>query len=473
MISGLKREKLINNYSTRIMKTKLSLLLLVVSSLFVQAQNDQVCVENLSFMGQLVKEKNAEAYDYLTKLRKDCPSYNKAIYSYGEIAIKLRIDKATTAEEKEKYALDLMKLYDEHDLNFPNNGAGNKMKKGLVAFDYKIGTDKEIYDLLDVAFKTDYANFKFAKAMYVYFEIIVKDYKAKKGIELQQVFDKYDDLSQKLDEEENELTTEKDLLLSKVEAGEALADKEIRRKEKIENNLEIFAGVKNDMDNIILELSTCDKLIPFYKNAFEANKGNEEWLKRAANRLEAKGCDTDPLFSKISEALYKINPSAEAAEKLGVVEYQRKNTSKAMDYFNQAADLYKDNTKKANVYFRMAVIYSKSNKVQSRNYARKTLAAKPSYGKAYLLIAQLYGSSINECGTTQFEKRAVYWLAAQYCDKAAAADSSIKASSSKTAAQYRASAPSTSEIFTENKGGQRIAFNCWIGESVVVPSISK
>ncbi len=473
MISGLKKEKLINNYNKRKMKTKLSLLLIATASLFVQAQSTDACTENLSFMGQLVKEKNAEAYDYLTLLRKDCPSYNKAIYSYGEFAIKLKIDKATTPAEKEKYARDLIKLYDEHDLNFPNNGAGNKMKKGLVLFDNKIGTDKEIYDLLDVAFKTDYANFKYAKAMYVYFEIIVKDYKAKKGIELQQVFDKYDDLSQKLDEEQDELTTEKDGLLSKEEAGEALSDREIKRKEKIENNLEIFAGVKNDMDNIILELSTCDKLIPFYKNAFEANKGNEEWLKRAADRLEAKGCDTDPLFSKLSEALYKLNPSASAAEKLGIVEYQRKNISKAMDYFNQAADLYKDNTKKANVYFKMAVIYSKSNKIQARAYARKTLAAKPSYGKAYLLIAQLYGSSINECGTTQFEKRSVYWLAAQYCDKAAAADSSIKASASKTAAQYRASAPSTAEIFSEGKSGQRIAFNCWIGESVVVPSIGK
>ncbi|MFD2908271.1 tetratricopeptide repeat protein [Flavobacterium ardleyense] len=453
------------------MKTKLSILFIVVASLFVQAQNSEVCTENLSFMGELVKAKNPEAYDYLTILRKDCPSFNKAIYSYGEIAIKMKIDKATTPAEKEKYARDLMKFYDEHDLNFPNNGAGNKMKKGLILFDYKIATDKEIYDALDDAFKTDYANFKFAKAMYVYFEIIVKDYKAKKGIELQQVFDKYDDLSQKLVEEEDELTTEKDALLSKEEAGQALADKEVKRKEKIENSLEIFAGVKNDMDNIILELSTCDKLIPFYKNAFEANKGNEEWLKRAANRLEAKGCDTDPLFSKISEALYKINPSAEAAEKLGVVEYQRKNISKAMDYFNQAADLYKDNTKKANVYFKMAVIYSKSNKVQSRNYARKTLAVKPSYGKAYLLIAQLYGGSVNDCGKDQFEKRAIYWLAANYCDKAAAADSSIKASASKTAAQYRASAPTKTEIFQSGRAGQRIAFDCWVGESVVVPSL--
>lgn len=455
------------------MKTNLTLLFIAVASFFVQAQNTEACTEALSLMASSVKAKDVTAYDYLTTLRKDCPSFHKSIYSQGEFAIKLKIEKASNPQEKEKYVRDLLKLYDEHDQYFPNNGAGNKMKKGLELFNYKVGTTDEVFELLDVAFKTDYNNFKYAKAMYVYFEITVNRHKANQGVELQQVFDKYDDLTKKLDEEEKELSDEKDALLSKEEAGQTLTDKEVSRKNRLENNLEIFEGIRNDMDNIILELSTCAKLIPFYQKGFEQNKTNEEWLKRATNRLEAKGCDSDPLFSKMSEALYKINPSAEAAEKLGVVEYQRKNVTKAMDYFNQAASLHTDNTKKANIYYKIASLYSKTNKVQSRAYARKALEVKPSYGKAYLLIASLYGSSINECGTTQFEKRAVYWLAAQYCDKAAAVDSTLKGIASKTAASYRASAPSTNEIFTEGKSGERIAFNCWIGESVVVPSIGK
>jgi len=345
------------------------------------------------------------------------------------------------------------------------------MKKGLVLFENKVGTTDEVFQLLDVAFKTDYANFKYAKAMYVYFEILVNNHKANKGVELQQVFDKYDDISKKLDEEEKELSEENDSFLTKEEAGQVLTDKEKARKTRIENSLEIFGNVRNDMDNIVLELSTCEKLIPFYQKGFELNKTNEEWLKRAANRLDVKGCDSDPIFSKISEALYKLNPSAEAAYQLGVVEIQRKNTTKALDYFNQAANLFTDNTKKANVYYRIAVMYSKSNKVQARTYARKALAVKPSFGKAYLLIAQLYGSSINDCGNDQFEKRAMYWLAAQYCDKAGSVDSSIKATANKTAASYRAAAPSKTEIFQSGKAGQRIAFNCWVGESIVVPNL--
>lgn len=453
------------------MKTKLTLLFIAAASFFVQAQNTEACTETLSLMATSVKSKDASAYDYLTTLRKDCPSFHKSIYSQGEFAIKLKIEKAANPAEKEKYVRDLLKLYDEHDQYFPNNGAGNKMKKGLALFENKVGTSDEVFQLLDVAFKTDYANFKYAKAIYVYFEILVNNHKANKGIELQQVFDKYDDLTKKLDEEEEELSNEKDVLLNKEEAGQALSDKESARKARLENNLDIFESVRNDMDNVILELSTCAKLIPFYQKGFEQNKTNEEWLKRATNRLEAKECDSDPLFSKMSEALYKLNPSAEAAEKLGVVEYQRKNMTKAMEYFNQAANLHTDNTKKANIYYKIASLYSKSNKVQSRNYARKALQVKPSYGKAYLLIASLYGSSINECGNDQFEKRAMYWLAAQYCNKAAAVDSTIKAKANNDAAKYRAAAPSKTEIFQSGKAGQRIAFNCWVGESIVVPNL--
>jgi hypothetical protein len=453
------------------MKTKLTLLFIAATSFFVQAQNTEACTETLSLMATSVKAKDASAYDYLTTLRKDCQSFHKSIYSQGEFAIKLKIEKAANPADKEKYVRDLLKFYDEHDQYFPNNGAGNKMKKGLALFENKVGTSDEVFQLLDVAFKTDYANFKYAKAIYVYFEILVNNHKANKGIELQQVFDKYDDLTKKLDEEEEELSNEKDVLLNKEEAGQALSDKENARKARLENNLDIFENVRNDMDNVILELSTCAKLIPFYQKGFEQNKTNEEWLKRATNRLEAKECDSDPLFSKMSEALYKLNPSAEAAEKLGVVEYQRKNMTKAMEYFNQAANLHTDNTKKANIYYKIASLYSKSNKVQSRNYARKALQVKPSYGKAYLLIASLYGSSINECGNDQFEKRAMYWLAAQYCNKAAAVDSTIKAKANNDAAKYRAAAPSKTEIFQSGKAGQRIAFNCWVGESIVVPNL--
>lgn len=452
------------------MKTRLSLLFVTAFSFFANAQSE-ACTETLSLMASSVKAKDPSGYEFLATLRKDCPTFDKRIYSWGEFAIKQKIEKATGAE-KEKYVRDLMVFYDENLKNFPETAGNVNMKKGLALFNYNVGTKKEIYEFLDKAFQTDKNNFDSTRALYAYFEIFVKDYEAgKNGITLQQVFDKYDDITEKLADQEKQYSDEKDVLIAKEEAGQSLDAKEAKAKTKLEGSLEDIGTVTSSMDAIIVQLSSCDKLIPFYQKSFEENKTNKIWLQRAADRLENKECDSDPLFGKISEALYNLEPSANAAEKLAVSYYQKKDIKKAMEFFNKAADLHEDKSKKARVYMKMAKIYSKTSKSQARTYARKALQEKPSTGAAYILIADLYANSINDCGGDQFERRAMYWLAAQYCDKAASVDSSLRGSASGRASKYRASAPSKTEIFQSGKAGQKISFNCWVGESVTVPSL--
>ena len=471
MIYGLKNENMININLFK-MKSKLTLLLLLVIGFLSNAQSTEKCGEDIQYLLQYAKANQYnEAYPILQNMRKNCPSFNDAIYKIGDYVLKYKIDNAEGAEAKEVEVRDLLLMYDQYDKNFPNNNQGNTMKKAMVLFDNGVGTKEEIYSLLDKAFKNDKDNFSSAKALYTYFEIFVDNYEAGKGIELQQVFDKYDEIIEKLELEEKGLSDELDVLLNKIESGQELTDKENRLKSKYETNLEAFSTVKGSMDAKIVLLSTCDKLIPFYQKSFEEKKNDVLWLKRAAERLEAKDCDSDPLFTKISEQLHKLNPTAESAYLLGVSAQRAKNTTKALEYFNQSAELFTDATKKAKVYYKIATMYGTGNKTQARTYARKALSAKPSFGQAYMLMAQLYASSANECGKTPFEKRAVYWLCAQYANKAAAVDPGLKATASRQAASYNASAPSKTDIFNEAMAGKTISFNCWIGESVRVPNL--
>lgn len=471
MIYGLKNENMININLFK-MKSKLTLLLLLVIGFLSNAQSTEKCGEDIQYLLQYAKANQYnEAYPILQNMRKNCPSFNDAIYKIGDYVLKYKIDNAEGAEAKEVEVRDLLLMYDQYDKNFPNNNQGNTMKKAMVLFDNGVGTKEEIYSLLDKAFKNDKDNFSSAKALYTYFEIFVDNYEAGKGIELQQVFDKYDEIIEKLELEEKGLSDELDVLLNKIESGQELTDKENRLKSKYETNLEAFSTVKGSMDAKIVLLSTCDKLIPFYQKSFEEKKNDVLWLKRAAERLEAKDCDSDPLFTKISEQLHKLNPTAESAYLLGVSAQRAKNTTKALEYFNQSAELFTDATKKAKVYYKIATMFGTSNKTQARTYARKALSAKPSFGQAYMLMAQLYASSANECGKTPFEKRAVYWLCAQYANKAAAVDPGLKATASRQAASYNASAPSKTDIFNEAMAGKTISFNCWIGESVRVPNL--
>ena len=92
-------------------------------------------------------------------------------------------------------------------------------------------------------------------------------------------------------------------------------------------------------------------------------------------------------------------------------------------------------------------------------------------GKAYLAIAQMYASSANDCGTDNFSKRAVYWLAASEARKAGRVDSNMSKAAAQSAANYEAKAPQKSEIFSAGRAGEVIRIGCWIGSSVTVPNL--
>lgn len=453
------------------MKTKITILsaFLVVLTSNVFGQATVNCAEKLSIFAEMAKTKNygEETFKHLQDLRKDCATLSEATYIYGERIYNFRIDNAKTPAEKEKEVRELMKLEDEYRTHFPAKVKGIDVKKAMALFENNVGTSDEVYQLLDTAFKTDKDNFSNPKALYVYFEIYVNDFEAgKKGIKLQDIFTKYDEISDKIGEEEKVVSDALDALIQKEDSGTVLTDKENRYKENHQINMDAFETIRSSMDAKIAQLATCERLIPFLGASYEENKNNEEWLRRAAERLDRKGCSEDPLFSKISDALHKLNPTAESAYNLGVSFYSKKNTTKALEYFNQSAELQKDNTKKANVYYTIARnIYGNGNKVQARAYAEKALAAKPSMGEAHVYIAQLYANSANECGNDPFEKRAIYWLAAQTARKAGTT------AGNNAAASYDRLAPSKQEIFNSGRAGQSISFKCWVGRSITVPSL--
>ena len=83
----------------------------------------------------------------------------------------------------------------------------------------------------------------------------------------------------------------------------------------------------------------------------------------------------------------------------------------------------------------------------------------------------MYADSANGCGDTQFNKRAVFWLAAQTARKAGRVDASLKRISDRTVAAFNGRAPTKTDIFTEGNQGTTIRFSCWINRSVRVPSL--
>lgn len=459
------------------MNTKITLVLVVVlaSMGFANGQaGNEACMTNLSIFNQHAKVKNYDAaYEPWMKVRQDCPTLSLAIHVDGEKILKHKIKVATSDADKRLFAKDLIKLYNERMENF-----ASKTRKGDILakiaqaeLDYNLVSTQQVYNDFDKAYTTDKTNFRNPKSLYNYFDTYFKLYEAG-SVPIADLFNKYEDVSEKFEEESKKLATELNVLLKKEEAGTALTAKEERTKKRCEINVRAFATFSDNLDAIISKEATCKNLIPLYEKGFEENKSNSIWLRRAAGRMSAKDCSGDPLFFKLVEALHATEPSANSAYYLGILADKRGNRSEAMNYFQQSADLHTESFEKAKVYLKMADIAKKRGaKSQSRGYATKSLKENPSNGKAYLLIATLYGSSANDCGDTTFNKKAVYWLAAQTARKAGRVDASSRSRAAKLAASYEGRAPTKAEIFQEGMGGKTINIGCWINGSVKVPSL--
>lgn len=435
-----------------------------------QAQNPE-CMTNLSIYAEHAKVKNYDAaYEPWKMVYESCPDINKANFSYGEKILAHKI-KNSSGADKDGYIQDLMSLYDNSLKYFPNKfpPAAVAIDKALLSYDNKMASDEQLYDMLGKAFKEDKKNFKNPKALYLYFSTLV-DLHGEGKKDLQEVFDIYDDVTEKVEVENKKLTDIVTKLLPKDSLG-TLTSKEKRRLKAATTNSKSYGKIAGSIDTKLGALADCGNLIPLYEKSYESKKGDVNWVKRAVGRMFSKECTDDPMFRKLFEAQLALDPSADAYLYGGTLKQKAGDNKGAIADFNKAVELETDPYRKSNILYKIATTVRRSSKSQARSYALKAINANSANGKAYLLIANLYASSANACGSTAFEKRAIYWKAADMARKAARVDPSLSGRANKSAASYSAKAPSKEMIFSSGKAGQTVSFSCWVGGSVRVPNL--
>ncbi|MCR8668259.1 hypothetical protein NO995_11245 [Aestuariibaculum sp. M13] len=459
------------------MKTKFTFLFALLLVGFTGfAQQDEECMTKLSIFHEYVKAKNYDAaYEPWMAVRNKCPKFNNAIYIDGEKILEAKIEKAQGAE-KSAFINDLVLLYEQRAENFPSKTPKGEYAAKACQLQYDNReilnkTDEELYNCFDAAYKLDKATFTNPKSLYTYFSLMVDLYDAKKK-SAGELFDKYDDIVEKIDSEVENYSAKLNPLIEKEEAGTPLSGNEPAYKKYYESYLLNYDIISAGMDKKLGDRANCDNLIPLYEKDFEANKTNETWVRRAVAKMYEKDCTDSPLFVKLVNAQHELNPSANSAYYLGVLKDKEGKSSEAVKFYQQAINLETDNYKKSKLYYRVGDKFKKSGSFgQARNYFREALKLNPSNGRPYLAIAAMYAASANSCGDTPFNKRAVYWLAAQEAAKAGNVDATLKKASAQSVASYNAKAPQRSEIFSCGCSGKVINIGCWINGSVTVPNI--
>ena len=112
----------------------------------------------------------------------------------------------------------------------------------------------------------------------------------------------------------------------------------------------------------------------------------------------------------------------------------------------------------------------KGRKSEARSYCYEALKYAPSNGRAYLLIATMYASSANSCGTDVVSKRMVYVAAVNKAVKAKSVDPSISGIANKYIKAYSGNMPTKKDLFVAGiASGTPHKIGCWINETVRVP----
>ena len=459
------------------MKTKITFLItfLLLTITTSSAQNEQD-LETLSIFSELVKSKNySAAYTPWMELRNRNPKFNKAIFIYGERILKYKIDNSE-GDEKISFLSDMLKLWEERKSVFPNiTPSGAYMAKACqLKYDNRkiLNKSKEtLYDAFDTAYTTDSKTFTNPKSLYTYFSLMVDLYDSEVKT-AQQLFSKYDDISEKIEFEVKNYTNKRNAYLDEDGEVKVMNSKDARKLKSYNSYLSAYDKIAGSIDTKLGARANCENLIPLYSKDFEEFKNDGVWLQRAMNRMYAKECNDDPLFVKIVEQKNTLEPNADTAFYLGILKDKVGKSSEALSYYNQAVDLESDNFEKSKILYKIATNFKKKGRYsQARTYFMKALKANPSMGRAHLAIAAMYAKSANDCGTDNFSKRAVYWLAAKEAAKAGRIDPTMKKNAAKSIANYEAKAPTKSEIFSSGRAGQVIKVECWIQRSVTVPSL--
>ena len=422
-------------------------IIFILGVLFVTNSNAQKfdCASKITEYQALFKAKKVkESFDVWSDVSKNCPKENEVVYTDGIQILQYKIDNAASSEEKEKLVRDVLKVYDQYHKNYPLTTQDFEVKKAMAIYNNTVKADQqleEIFGLLDNGFSNASKSITDANAIYIYFSIYSEKFKSgDKKITANSVLEKY------------ALVTS---LLIQLQSS------------KQENK--DYKTAQRAIDSLIKDIATCENLNAFYTKNYVENQENIDWITSALISLSGK-CSNKPVFITMAEKLYSIKATALSANFMALANLKQRKFPEAIKFYNESAELQTNPIEKAKIYYTLATGLLANDLPKSKEYLNKALASDPKMGKAYLFLAQLYANSANDCGKTDFEKKAVYYLAIQTTQKAGIAEPRLKPTAEKMVKNFEAKSVTAGEISKAKMNGKSLTIGCWINETITFPA---
>ncbi len=395
------------------------------------------CIQSLIYKDYMKNDKKL-ALELWRKAIKVCPASQKSLYINGSKLYQNLIKNEKDEAKKAALIDTMLSLYDQRIAVFGQKGYVLGLK-GQMMLKYTSTDYDNIYKTLEEAISLTGNKTQSGALVATMYNIVNMEKHKKKSPE--EVVEKY---SQTMS----------------ICAANMTNPKTIKKYTKAENLI----------SNVCASYLNCEVLVPLAEKNFEAKKTDLAWLKRTMLLLKRKKCYEAPIFAKVAEAYFPLEPSAAAADGMGRIFQFNKKYDKAIEFFKKAVDLAETNDEKAEYNMSIAETYLSSRQYASaRTYALKAASLKTGWGEPYILIGDAYMSSSKSCADGKLGKWGTFWAAVDKYKKARAVDSAVANIANKKIAKASAYYPLTKDVFFYGKAkGDSYKVECWIHETTTV-----
>jgi len=220
-----------------------------------------------------------------------------------------------------------------------------------------------------------------------------------------------------------------------------------------------------DFESVFIssQVASCDNLIALFTPRYEADPQNLDLSKNIVKMMgNAEDCMDNDLFLNAIQTVYNLEPSYSSAFYLYRLYSSRGDYDNAVKYMEEAiASAESDSATDADYLYQLAAFSFKNGKsAKAYESAQKAVELDASIaGKAYMLMGTIWGSTV--CGGNEIERRAPYWVAVDFMQKAKNADPALAEDANNYIRQYSAYYPQTAEAFMYDvTDGQSYTVSC-------------
>ncbi len=163
----------------------------------------------------------------------------------------------------------------------------------------------------------------------------------------------------------------------------------------------------------------CPAMVNLYEPKFRDNPSDIDEIKKMLRMFRRYDCD-NPLVIELSETLYRLEPSPEAAFNMARMFITRNEYQRAYEYYKEAYNSDAPDVQRAVYYYEAAgLALQEGNLKQSRDYLKEATKLRNNYCEAYMLLGEVYAQASRDYSEDAFERSTVYWVAVDYFERAA------------------------------------------------------